>query len=239
MTVSMETVVPVSIIYPESDGKPMAENDVQYRWIVMIKENLNALLPDYVASDLFWYPVEGSPYIVQAPDTMVAFGRPKRDRGSYRQWEENNVAPAVVFEILSPSNTYVEMQKKRRFYERYGVEEYYVYNPDNHLLEIWLRQGDVLALHPYQNGWVSPRLGIRFDLSQDEMVLFKPNGERFLTFQELLSERDRERQEKEQALQVAETERQRAETERQRAETERQRAEALAERLRKLGVDPE
>ena len=27
-------------LYPSSDGKPMAENTQQYRWIVLIKENL-------------------------------------------------------------------------------------------------------------------------------------------------------------------------------------------------------
>ncbi len=32
---------------------------------------------------------------------MVVFGRPKGDRGSYKQWLENQIAPQVVFEILS------------------------------------------------------------------------------------------------------------------------------------------
>ena len=35
---------------------------------------------------------------------MVVFGRPKGRRGSYRQWEEDNIPPQVVFEILSPGN---------------------------------------------------------------------------------------------------------------------------------------
>jgi Uma2 family endonuclease len=29
-----------------------------------------------------------------------------------------------------PNNTLAEMIRKFRFYERYGVEEYYVYDPD-------------------------------------------------------------------------------------------------------------
>lgn len=33
------------IIYPESDGQPMAENTKQFRWIVTIKENLEILFP--------------------------------------------------------------------------------------------------------------------------------------------------------------------------------------------------
>ena len=72
------------IVYPESDGKPMADNTKQFRWIVTIKEGLEALFAErddvFVAGDLLWYPVEGHPEICQAPDVMVAFGRPKGDR---------------------------------------------------------------------------------------------------------------------------------------------------------------
>ncbi len=43
---------------------------------------------------------------------MVVFGVEKGDRGSYQQWKENNIAPQVVFDILSPSNTFTEMGRK-------------------------------------------------------------------------------------------------------------------------------
>jgi len=49
------------IIYPDSDGQPMADNTKQFRWIVTIKENLEILFatsPDvFIAGDLLWYPV--------------------------------------------------------------------------------------------------------------------------------------------------------------------------------------
>jgi Uma2 family endonuclease len=76
----------------------------------------------FVAGDLLWYPVEGNNKIRNAPDVMVAFGRPKGDRGSYMQWKEENIAPQVVFEILSPGNTLTEMNKKQVFYDRYGKD---------------------------------------------------------------------------------------------------------------------
>ena len=122
------------VIYPESDGQPIADNTKQFRWIVVIKENLERLFAEepevFVAGDLLWYPVEGQPKIRQAPDAMVVFGRPKGDRGSYQQWLEDDIAPQVVFEILSPGNRLGEMLRKRNFYDRHGVEEYYIYNPD-------------------------------------------------------------------------------------------------------------
>ena len=73
--------------------------------------------------------VEGKPEICIAPDALVAFGRPKGDRGSYKQWEEED-APQVVFEVLSPNNRVIEMERKLLFYELYGVQEYYIYDPD-------------------------------------------------------------------------------------------------------------
>jgi hypothetical protein len=80
-------------------------------------------------------------------------------------------------------------------------------------------------------GWVSPRLGIRFTLEGSDLVLYRPDGRRFETFLELEQRAEAERQR-------AEVERQRAEAERQRAEVERQRAERLAEQLRALGIEP-
>ncbi|NJK81462.1 MAG: Uma2 family endonuclease [Chloroflexaceae bacterium] len=223
------------LVYPESDGQPMADNTLQFRWIVIIKENLETLFqqrPDvFVAGDLLWYPVEGRPDIRRAPDAMVVFGRPKGDRGAYLQWKEAHIAPQVVFEVLSPGNTPSEMARKLLFYQQYGVVEYYLYDPDTNTLHGWLRQDEQLLPIPTMAGWVSPRLGMRFDLSGPVLVLYSPDGERFLSHSELHSQRNTERSR-------AEQERSRAEQERSRAEQAEQRAERLAARLRELGIDP-
>lgn len=135
-----------------------------------------------------------------------------------------------MFEILSPGNTLKEMGKKFKFYEHYGVEEYYIYDPDRIDLNGWLRQGDELDVIDEMNGWVSPRLGIRFTLTSDNLEIYRPDGESFLTFIEL--------------NQLVEQERQRAEQERQRAEQavsqleqERQRYQALEAMLQERGID--
>jgi Uma2 family endonuclease len=211
------------VIYPDSDGKPMADNTRQFRYIVTIQGGVAAMFADrpdvFVAGDLLWYPVEGDNTIRAAPDTMVVFGRPPGDRGSYMQWREEGLAPQVAFEVLSPGNTRTEMIRKRQFYERYGVEEYYEYDPDRGTLKGWLRQDDRLESIPQMEGWISPRLGVRFTMEGSDLVLYRPDGRRFETFLEL--------------EQRAEAERQRAETERQRAEAERQqgREEGLQEGL--------
>lgn len=199
----------------------MSDNTLQFRWIVTIQGNLDAMYRDrpdvFVAGDLLWYPVEGNNTIRAAPDTMVAFGRPKGHRGSYRQWEEGGIAPQVVFEVLSPGNRLKEMLRKLEFYDRYGVEEYYVFDPEGLELTGWRREGDRMVEIPQMNGWTSPRLGIRFELDSGDLHIWRPDGGPFLTFVELSQQMD---------------------SQRQRAEQERQRADRLAEKLRALGIDP-
>jgi Uma2 family endonuclease len=197
-----------NIVYPESDGLPMADNSIQFRWIVVLFGNLTALFADVVnvlvGGNLFWYPREGDEQEKNAPDVFVVFGRPKGDRGSYKQWEEDGIAMTVVFEVLSPSNSAKEMAKKLAFYDEYGVEEYYVFDPDENDLLVYLRGRGALRLRRNVRDFVSPRLGIRFDLSGEEMVVSYPDGRRFLTFEELDAERKRERQQRLQAEHDAE-----------------------------------
>jgi Uma2 family endonuclease len=171
----------------------------------------------FVAGDLLWYPIEGDNKTCLAPDAMVAFTRPKGYRGSYKQWAENNVSPQVVFEILSPSNRRGELAKKLQFYNRYGVEEYYEYDPDRIDLIGWQRQADGLEVIDPIDNWVSPRLGIRFVLTPESLEIYRPDGVKFLTYVELG---------------------QRLEQTRQQLEEAKGQAERLATKLRELGIDP-
>ena len=222
MTTQIQPASQQQVIYPESDGQPMADNTKQFRWIVTIQGGLDALFRDdanvFVAGDLLWYPVEGNNTIRRAPDAMVVFGRPKGDRGSYLQWRENNIAPQVVFEVLSPGNRLTEMLNKLKFYERYGVEEYYMYDPDREDLAGWLRSGEELGEIEQIAGWVSPRLGVRFEHSPEGLELYRPDGQKFASYVEL----DRQRE-----VAIA------------KAEQEAQRASLLAAKLRELEIDPD
>jgi hypothetical protein len=104
MSIETQPIAAQTIEYPESDGKPMADNTKQFPWIVTIEGGLDAQYRDdpnvFVAGDLLWYPVEGRPVIRAAPDVMVAFGRPKGDRGSYH-------------------NSGAKAMSRRRWYSRY------------------------------------------------------------------------------------------------------------------------
>lgn len=248
MTLSRADQENLAKFYPKSDGKPISDHNLQYEWIVTIKEGLEIFFADqpnvYVAGDCLWYPVEGNNKIRAAPDVLVAFGRPKGYRGSYLQWVEDDIPPQVVFEILSPGNRRQEMRDKLKFYDQYGVQEYYIYDPFRLRLEGWIRPEPGLPLTQIvrMNGWVSPRLGIKFEQEPgpqgpNQLKIYKPNGEVFLTPVQI----DRARQRAEQRAELekfradnekrrAELESQRAIAESQRADTQRLRAEAESQR---------
>lgn len=254
-----DTTTTDEVVYPESDGKPMADNTLQWDWMVKIVGELREIYAGqkvFVAGDLFWYPVKGESGIVMAPDALVAFGRPPGYRGSYKQWEEAGIAPQVVFEVLSPRNTRDEMAAKLRWYDKYGVEEYYFIDPYKNQLHGWTRRdGKLESVYP-MNEYISPRLDVRFEVN-GEVKLFAPDGREFRTREERVEEIQEElrktalafEDERERAIEalraldeereIAEHERERAEQERERAEQERSAKERLAAKLRELGVNPD
>ncbi|NEO90784.1 MAG: Uma2 family endonuclease [Moorea sp. SIO3G5] len=226
------------IFYPESDGKPLADNTLQFELITTIKSGLDlgqkATLRErfkddpnvFVAGDLLWYPVEGQPKINQAPDVMVVIGRPKGHRRSYKTWVEDNINPQVVFEIASHTNTIKELEEdKLKFYRTHDVEEYYLYDPNRTKLKGWLRSSEKLEAIPQMLGWVSPRLGITFELVESELVLYYPNGERFASYLEIVELKEQAVELKEQAEKAL--------------ELERSRMTSLLEQLRAKGINPE
>ena len=212
-----------------------------------IKEGIEALYAGdsdvFVAGDLLWYPVEGDNKTRIAPDALIVYGRPKGERGSYQQWREGGIAPQVVFEVLSPGNRAGEMSDKYRFYARYGVEEYYLYNPFTYEFRAWLRpSSEAPFLEPieFSRSVVSPRMGIRFEVSDEaELQIFGPNGDRFLTFVEQDQARRAAEEQMDAAAQRADAEAERANTEAERANAETERANRLAAQLRELGIDPQ
>jgi Uma2 family endonuclease len=230
--------------YPTSDGEPMAESTLQWDWIVLLKQNIDRMLrfPEntLIASDNLIYPVRGNTRICIAPDVYIAFGRPRGVRPCYKVWQEDNIFPQVTMEVMSPSNTLREMEAKRLFYERYGVEEFYIVDPEADEVMIYIRRDNELVHVETPMEFVSPRLGLRFRWNdQKELEVVGSDDQVFYSYQhsEELAEAERGR---------AEIERERAYKERQRAEVERQRAETaitvkekLAAKLRELGIDPD
>jgi hypothetical protein len=115
-------------------------------------------------------------------------------------------------------------------YERYGADEYYIYNPDPPHLELskFVRREGRLEEVEAMNGHVSPRLGIWFQMDDGRLMILRPDGHSFETCEQLGKQADQERER-------AGQEGRRAELERQRAARVMREAEDLRRRLREPG----
>ena len=244
MTTATQFADRPAIEYPDDDGEPMSDNTLQFKWIVCDQGKPGSL--SFATTPTSWSRgiccgtrwKASQQFGLRLTPWLRLVGR-KAVRGSYKQWEEGGIAPQVVFETLSPGNRPPEMQRKLEFYERYGVEEYYIYDPDDGLLEGWLRKGGRLVKVNDMSGFVSPRLRIRFEPGPDNLTIWGPDGEQFQAPQEDIYLRKEAQKRAEEADRVAAIERQRAdEADRLRA-IDRQRADFLAAKLRKLGIDPD
>jgi hypothetical protein len=121
----------------------------------------------------------------------------------------------------------MEMLKKERFYDRYGVAEYYVYDQDDNELVGWWREAGQWQRIDEVHGWISPLLGVRFELTTETLIMYGPDGSRFETFAALLQRAEAERQAQEAALAQAKVALVQAEQERHTANALRAELERL------------
>jgi hypothetical protein len=91
------SVSPDTMVYPSSDGLPMAETDFQRRSLMYAVDALDVYFQDredvYVSGNLFIYYEEGNPKAVVAPDVFVVIGTGKYDRPSRRSGHKYRLRP--------------------------------------------------------------------------------------------------------------------------------------------------
>jgi len=170
------------IVYPGSDAKPMADGQQRARVIRRLVAGFERVLSDrqdvLVGGDFFWYPVEGNPKIVVAPDVTILFGVDKDDDlPNYRSWVYGG-SIALAVELMSSSNTWREMTEKRMFYDRYGMPECWVFDPETAVLEVWRRteDGGLFAVADPARGYVSPLGDVRVSVEDGDLVVREPDG---------------------------------------------------------------
>ncbi len=198
----------VDPFYPDSDGKPMAESDPTRDYLIYAVEVLKlyfAERPDvYVSGNLFIYYEQGVKDAVVSPDVFAVFGVEKRDRKSYKVWEEGGVTPDFILEITSESTRHTDRVEKRRIYAELGVAEYWQYDPTSDYLDPPL-QGLRLAGGEYEpmtaggngSGAVAIRsaaLGLELRLESGRLRFYDPaTGEYLLSHGEERAARLEER----------------------------------------------
>jgi Uma2 family endonuclease len=246
----MTTAEARAVIYPDSDGEPLAETQTHV-WVIL---SLLSMLSRYlgeravVFADQFFYYIEGNPRARVAPDVMVVFGIEPGMRRSYKLWEEGQ-APGIIIEVTSAGTREMDWGFKKGLYEQIGVREYWLFDPLGEWIEGQLRGYylDESGVYRSIRDTVSEVLGLRLEPGMGRLDLYRlDNREKLLTPDELAQELIQKEQMLEQTHQQLEQkeqelllERRRANQEMERAERERQRAERLAAYLRSQGINPD
>ncbi|MBW4558915.1 MAG: Uma2 family endonuclease [Trichormus sp. ATA11-4-KO1] len=148
MTISSNQLK-TEIIYPDSDGKPMAESDPTRDYLIYGVEALDIYFQDrkdvYVSGNLFIYYKQGVPSAVVAPDVFVVFGVEKKKRLSYKVWQEAGKVPSFVLEVTSLTTQENDEEDKPKKYALLGVQEYFQYDPTGDYLQPQLKGSRLVA----------------------------------------------------------------------------------------------
>ncbi len=146
-----------------------------------------------VAADLVVYYEENNPKKWIAPDVFVCFGVEKLPlRRTFKTWEEK-VFPQVVFEIASEATWKNDVADKLELYRKFGVEEYYLLDPERDYLPQPLmafhKINEKLQLVNIENKQVmSPLLGLAITDTGKFFRLFDNNKNRLLRTLEEIAE---------------------------------------------------
>ena len=123
------------VVYPTSDGQPMAETQVHGECMMYVASALRWWFRKqgrddvYVGSNNFLYYERGNPRAVVAPDVYVVVGAPTHPpRDTYMLWNEPK-GPDFVLEVTSASTRRNDERRKRDVYAALGVAEYFLYDP--------------------------------------------------------------------------------------------------------------
>ncbi len=144
--------IPDEMLYPESDGKPMAETGFHVTLIAYLISMLRAFFQGrkdlYVGGNMFLYYEEGDPHKSLSPDVFIVFDVQAHERRSWFTWKEGK-GPDVVFEFTSRSTRAEDQGSKKGLYEWMGIKEYFLFDPLDEYLQPRL-QGFRLADGFYQ-----------------------------------------------------------------------------------------
>ncbi len=227
------------VVYPESDGKPMAETDEHLEQMMYLVAALKLWFKKrrlvYVAGNNLIYYQQGDPKLRVSPDTYVVKGVENRRRRVFRLWEEKK-APCVAIEVSSKGTRREDLVTKFRLYrDVLRVKEYYIFDPLREYLpgrmKAWeLVRGDYVERQIEGDRILSRELGL-FLVDAEMLRLVDPRtGVALRTHDEAEARR---RGEAEGRRREAEGRRREAEG-RMRAEAERDALRAEVERLRRV-----
>jgi len=164
--------------YPHLPGEeldPMMESTVHSAWCTVLVQSAKHTLAgtDALVTGNTPFVPSGSKYHT-APDLMVLPGMAGREFGRYVV-DEHGVPPSVCVEVVSPSNSWPQLERRYRRWLQSGVGEVYALHPDQQTVDrIQLIDGRIVLTNAL--GHPSAGMQMTFALSRERLVLCCPGG---------------------------------------------------------------
>jgi Uma2 family endonuclease len=239
------------VVYPSSDGRPVAETPIHRKNLLLtidVLEDWFAAEPlVYVSGNMFVYYVQGDKWKHVSPDVFVVRGVPKdKPRDYYLVWEEG-ASPDLVIEFTSKSTRDEDVEQKLTLYrDVLKVSEFFLFDPHREYLDpplqgYRLREGRYELVSPLSGRLPSEVLALHLEDDGDELRLYDPVTRRWLPTpkEDAAAAKARAAEERLRANELqrrAEEQQRRADEQQRRAEEQQgradeQQAQAKAERI--------
>lgn len=166
---------------PDEPHNPLMESSLHAKWCTLLIQavrHTTAGTGALVTGNTPFVPADGGPHT--APDLMVVPGVGDREFGRYEVGRDGP-PPSVCVEIVSPSNSAAQIDRRTRRWLEAGVAEVYVLHPEHEtvdrieLAEHGLARRDARGAH-------SPGLALSFGSVDGRLALCCPGG-RVVTLQ--------------------------------------------------------
>ena len=171
-----------TLVYPESDGEPMAETPKHLQVMTDCMDVLRGYfrgVPDvYIAGNMMMYYEEGNPRKSISPDVFMVRGVSKKEIRTYKTWEQPPTLDFVL-EVASPSTYTKDFNEKMEIYAKIlRVKAYCIYDPYHEIDPYFVGfrlVGETYEEIPFVNGRIPLEvLGLELGEHEGAVRLYDP-----------------------------------------------------------------
>ena len=166
-----------TLVYPESDGEPMAETPKHLQAMTdcmdVLRSHFRRFTDVYIGGNMFLYYEEGNPRKSISPDVFMVRGVSKKEIRTYKTWEQPPTLDFVL-EVASPSMYAKDFNEKMEIYAKIlRVKAYCIYDPYHEIDPYFVGfrlVGEAYEEIPFVNGRI-PLEVLGLELGEHEGVL--------------------------------------------------------------------
>ena len=166
-----------TLVYPESDGEPMAETPKHLQAMTdcmdVLRSYFRRFTDVYIGGNMFLYYEEGNPRKSISPDVFMVRGVSKKEIRTYKTWEQPPTLDFVL-EVASPSTYAKDFNEKMEIYAKIlRVKAYCIYDPYHEIDPYFVGfrlVGEAYEEIPFVNGRI-PLEVLGLELGEHEGVL--------------------------------------------------------------------